>query len=155
MTEQTHNNITNKKLGRPKKVKKETQELVIDWISSGKTLKDFCRKFKIDRKLIYSWIKESPSFALSYEHARQVGCDQIADEIISIIDEPQYIENRTVQQLKDGTTVTKIERVDNWQARRLQAEYRMKLLGKFYPEKYGDAKLEPVTSITYNHILAK
>lgn len=144
-----------KKAGRPKLQVKSIEDSLIDWISEGKTLRTFCRKYKIDRKLVYKWIEEKPAFAVRYNIARQIGCDQIAEQILEIVDVPQYTETTTTQKLKDGTVVNKVERTDNWQSRRLQAEYRMKVLAKFYPEKYGDKNQEPTTSITYNHVLAK
>ena len=155
MVKDTKNAKELKKPGRPRLQAKSIEDSLIDWISEGKTLRTFCKKYKIDRKRIDKWIQEEPAFALKYNNARQIGCDQIAEQILEIVDTPQYNETTTTQKLKDGTVVNKVERTDNWQSRRLQAEYRMKVLAKFYPEKYGDKNQEPTTSITYNHVLAK
>lgn len=75
-----------------------------------------------------------PEFATRFARARERGADAIAHEALEIADNP--VEGvRTETGGKDGT---KEIREDMLGHRKLQIETRLKLLAKWFPQKYGD-----------------
>jgi hypothetical protein len=102
---------------------------ICDWISEGKTLRDYCRQDgKPKYAVIYDWLREDDVFAESYARAREAGHDIIAESILTIVDEmPPPTE-------KGGTDAGFV----SWQKNR--AWTRLQLLAKWNPKKYGDQK---------------
>ena len=92
------------KLGRPKinlkaSPYKETIEEVLFWISSGQTLRAYCRqKNKPCYATIYSWMNipdcnESEEFSKRFVHARERGAEVIGEGLIELMNEtPRMIE---------------------------------------------------------------
>lgn len=102
---------------------------VIDWISEGKTLREFCRqKDKPKYSVVYEWKRADPAFAARFAHARECGFDQLAEEIIEIVDKPVPI---TAHGATDSGYVSK---------QKNQAWARLQLLAKWDPARYGEAK---------------
>jgi hypothetical protein len=123
-----------KRIGRPPEpVPKDHADAIIDWISTGQTLRQWCRDNGIHYSTVYLWMAKDEDFAQRFAQARDIGHDCIADEILEIIDtEPEMAE--TVSQFggskhRDSGHVT-------WLKNR--AEQRLKLLAKWNPKKYGD-----------------
>jgi|694.fasta_scaffold35663_9 hypothetical protein len=113
-----------KKRGRPKKEitpeRIELREALIAWISSGRSLNEFCKLHgSITRQSVYNWIDSDKQFAIQFARARDSGCDVIAEDCQALAD---------------------TEPVDQVQAawRRLQVDTRLRLLAKWHPKKYGD-----------------
>ena len=88
-----------KTTGRPKiKLKaspiKEIIEEVLFWISSGETLRSYCRqKNKPCYATIYSWMniennKDSEEFSKRFVHARERGAEMIGESILESLNEP-------------------------------------------------------------------
>ena len=119
--------------GRPPKDPKADQDVkaeIVEWISSGKTLQDFCRQDKKPApRTIYDWTEKDPEFAAQFARARDLGADAIAEETLSIIDE----EPNTV--VGDGGSRYDSAHVQ-WNKNRV--ELRLKLLAKWNPRRYGD-----------------
>ena len=89
-------------------------------ISTGRTLADVCRMaYAPSRATVHVWSKAFPDFAEAIEAARLDGADAVADEIISIADEP----------VKDAAQASR-------QRNRIDA--RRWVLSKVRPAKYGD-----------------
>tara|TARA_R100001463_G_C3494784_1_gene218389 strand:- start:254 stop:739 length:486 start_codon:yes stop_codon:yes gene_type:complete len=92
------------KLGRPKinlkaSPYKETIEEVLFWISSGQTLRAYCRqKNKPCYATIYSWMNipdcnESEEFSKRFAVARERGAELIGESLIELMNEtPRMIE---------------------------------------------------------------
>lgn len=102
---------------------------ICEWISEGKTLRDYCRQDgKPKYVVIYDWLRDDSDFAERYARAREAGHDVIADEIITIVDQHPP---PTAQGSTDSGYVT-------WQKNR--AWTRLQLLAKWNPSRYGESK---------------
>ena len=117
---------------------KKTEKLIAEVLSRialGETLSSIARDLKFHPTSWSDWVREDEGLRVAYADARDVGADVIADEALGIIDaEPE----RVVQTDSDGKTST--TRMDSaavaWAKNR--AEFRLKLLAKWSPNKYGD-----------------
>ena len=95
-------------------------EDMIQWISSGKTLREWCRQpGKPSHMTVYNWLDANQSLALRFARAREDGHDEIAEQCRMLAD---IVPNDQVEV----------------QWRRLQIDTRLKLLAKWSPNKYGD-----------------
>lgn len=107
---------------------------IIEWISQGKTLREFCRQpGKPSRRSVDEWRLKDPTFAARVARARDCGFDQIADECMAISDTTE--EGITLEEVEDGKTTTK--RGDMLGHRKLRVETRLKLLACWDPRRYG------------------
>ena len=119
------------KLGRPKRLEpdKKIMEEVLFWISSGQTLRSYCRQDgKPCFSTIYAWINKSVEFSERFARARELGSDMIADNIMETMNEtPRIIEGEQ-------------SRIDpSWVAlQKAKADVALKLLSKWFPSRYGD-----------------
>ncbi len=106
---------------------KDHEDAIIEWISDGKTLRDYCRQPNTpDHTTVYDWLDEDESFSHRFARARDIGADAIAQETLNIVDErPPTTDNGAT----DSGYVS-------WQKARV--ETRLKLLAKWNPKKYGD-----------------
>lgn len=118
---------------------------ICDWISEGKTLREFCRQpGKPGYNTVYRWIDANlefvddlgftRQFANAMETARLVGAHYIAEEALQIADTPMVGQIETIGG-KDGPVV---RREDMLGHRKLQVETRLKLLAKWHPKVYGE-----------------
>lgn len=117
----------------PEPVPQKHQDEICEWISTGKTLRQWCRENKIHYSTVYVWLDKDKDFFQRFTRAREIGADCIADEIIEIVDTaPEFAEswsNGGGSKHRDGAHIT-------WLKNR--AEQRLKLLAKWFPQKYGD-----------------
>ena len=84
------------KVGRPPEAVPEAMaEEIVEWISQGKTLRDFCRlEGKPAWRTVYDWQVKDKEFAARIAHARDLGYDAIAEETLEIIDTaPEFAES--------------------------------------------------------------
>lgn len=114
--------------------KTRIKDQVIDWISEGQTLREFCRQEGMPTwSAIYRWQDEDDEFKQRFVRARDIGFDVIAEEALKIADTPvEGIE------YEDGPMGSKQSRKDMLGHRKLQIETRLKLLAKWSPKKYGE-----------------
>ena len=123
------------KMGRPPEaVPEAVAEEIVEWISQGKTLREFCRiEGKPAWRTVYSWMEKDKDFYARIAHARDLGYDAIAEETLEIIDTPpEFAESWS----KDGGSKHRDSAHGAWMKNRV--EQRMKLLAKWSPKKYGD-----------------
>jgi len=107
---------------------------IVEWIAEGKPLRQFCRENAIAWRTIYNWIDANADFSARFTRARDIGADAIAEQALEIADTP--VEGvRTEIGGKDGP---KEVREDMLGHRKLQVETRLKLLAKWFPQKYGE-----------------
>lgn len=111
-------------------------EEVLSRIAQGETLAALAREFNFHPTVWADWCRNDETLAFAYAQAKETGYDVIADDVLRIIDaEPERLREKDA----DGNAVA--GRLDNasvtWQKNR--AEYRMKLLAKWAPNKYGDS----------------
>lgn len=112
---------------------------VIEWVSNGKTLRSYCRQdAKPSRQVIDLWRREDDEFASRFARARDLGCDVIAEEALEIADTQELGEIVT----EDPEKGTIVRREDMLGHRKLQVETRLKLLARWFPQRYGDRATE-------------
>lgn len=119
------------KMGRPPEdVPADIVEELIEWISQGKTLREYCRQpGKPAWRTVYAWMAKDVDFYARFAHARELGHDAIAEETLEIIDTfPMEAVSESGSRLDSGHVA--------WLKNRV--EQRMKLLAKWNPKKYGD-----------------
>jgi hypothetical protein len=123
-----------KRIGRPPEpVPLDKADAIIDWISTGQTLRQWCRDNGIHYSTVYLWMAKDEAFAQRFAQARDIGHDCIADEILEIIDtEPEMAETFS----QNGGSKHRDSGHITWLKNR--AEQRLKLLAKWNPKKYGD-----------------
>lgn len=118
----------------PEPVPKDKADEIIEWISSGQTLREWCRqKGNPSFRTVYDWCDKDEEFASRFARAREVGQDLIAEQCLEIIDtQPEMAISsgaNSESSHRDSAHVT-------WLKNR--AEMRLKLLAKWNPKKYGD-----------------
>jgi hypothetical protein len=139
-----------KKTGRPSTYTKETAEKICELLSDGIPLREICRMQGMPAwRTVYDWMYKDDALgeggvglSAAIAHARDIGCDAIAEECLIIADTPQ-VGKKTVfssGSVKDKGSMTVTEE-DMLGHRRLQIETRLKLLAKFNPKKYGDRQI--------------
>lgn len=114
----------------PEPVPQKKADEIIEWISQGKTLREFCRiEGNPAWTTVYKWLEKDEKFRERFACARDVGADAIAEETIEIIDTfPMMAESESGARIDSGHV--------SWMKNRV--EQRMKLLSKWFPQKYGD-----------------
>jgi hypothetical protein len=118
-----------KPLGRPSEpVPQDKADEICEWITTGRTLREWCRLNHIHYSTVYLWMGKDKDFAQRFAHAREVGHDCIADDALEIID--------TMPLMTGGDNPKYDSAHVAWLRNR--AEYRLKLLAKWNPKKYGD-----------------
>jgi len=141
---------------RGTRTKDERTQIVSDlaaWLSEGKTLREFCRQPGMPNySTVYDWLKEDEALAQRIAHARDIGADAIAEDILSIVDDAR---NDWMEKFdKDGQGIGWALNGDHVQRSKLRAEMRLKLLAKWNPKKYGD-KLDLSGSVDVNMTIAE
>ena len=121
-----------KKMGEtPYPNREKIKEAVVNWISDGKTLQDFCRQEGMPAfRTIYNWQAEDKVFDANIVRARDIGHDSIAEDCLRLADkEPLEVFDEAGNKRYDPGSIA-------W--RKMQIETRTKLLAKWNPKKYGD-----------------
>lgn len=123
-----------KRRGRPSTYTEAVADEVVEWISEGKTLRDYCRQEgKPARRTIDDWRAKDEAFAARIARARDDGFDVLAEECLTIANTPMLGETVTDE---DGKQ--KVVTADMLHHRKLQIETRLKLLAKWDPRRYGE-----------------
>ena len=119
------------KLGRPiEKVDPVESSRICEWIAHGKTLREYCRqKGNVQWRTIYNWLDKDSEFSSRFTQVRMMGADAIAEEALELIDTPPVLTGSEDSPKLDNTHV-------NWMRNR--ADLRLKLLAKWFPQRYGD-----------------
>jgi hypothetical protein len=119
---------------------------IVEWISVGKTLREFCRQEGSPGWVtVYKWIDEDADFRERFAHARDLGADAIAEQALEIADTPMIGQIITSKEWGE-----EIKEEDMLGHRKLQIETRLKLLAKWNPKKYGE-RVEQVHSGSIAH----
>lgn len=125
------------------KDKLDILEKAIALVAQGKTLRDFCRQDGMPSfHAIYDWLNANEEAQRRFTRARETGAEIIAEEGLEILD---TFPMTTGQDGKmDSAHVA-------WLRNRFEG--RLKLLAKWYPQKYGDkTKVEHEGGVTLNII---
>ena len=125
-------------IGRPRQpVPMQHKIAIAAWIAEGKPLQEYCRQPGAPAwRTVYEWQDRDPEFFAMIARARDIGADRIAEQALEILDEIPAMTGADGEQRIDPAFVT-------WQRNR--AEYRLKLLAKWNPRKYGDTLRTEVT----------
>ena len=103
--------------GRPSTYSDEIAERICIRLAAGESLLKICEEDGIPtRATIYDWLAKYPNFADKYAHARNVGLDDMADDVIRLADDDE----KDVQRL------------------RLRVDTRKWYLSKLAPKRYGE-----------------
>lgn len=103
----------------PAKKNPKLIEEVLSRIAQGETLASLGRELDFHPSAWRHWLEGDEGLRIAYADAREIGADVIADDVMQIID----------------TVPANSEEI---QRAKLRAEYRLKLLAKWQPKKYGD-----------------
>jgi predicted DNA-binding transcriptional regulator AlpA len=116
----------------------ELMDTLIDGISDGITLRQLCRIHPISKSEVYRWLKEDAEFAGRFARARELGGDAIAEEIIDIADDGS---NDWIKREQDNGMIVEVPNHEHIQRSKLRVDARLKLLAKWFPQKYGEKTL--------------
>lgn len=107
-------------------------------LADGESLRSICRDPVMPaRATVRDWvINDRHGFAAQYAHARDLGLDEMADDVVTIADTPVVGIKTKTSAL--GTETTEGDMIEH---RRLQVDTRKWYLSKLAPKRYGD-KLE-------------
>ena len=107
---------------------------VLDRISCGEPLRKILREEgKPHWTTFYDWLDKDESMRVRFARAREIGADAIAMEALEIADTP--VMGRRREWGPEGTKEIEDEMLGH---RKLQIDTRLKLLAKWFPQKYGD-----------------
>lgn len=94
----------------------ELYDLIVTELSEGKPLRQIAREQGFGKSSFYDWCKEDETLAGRIARARDEGFEAIAENILEIIDDI----------------------AEDPASRRVRADFRLKLLSKWSPKRYGD-----------------
>jgi hypothetical protein len=131
-------------MGRPKGTRvypKKLEDEICERLANGEFLRAICRDEHMPSwTRIYQWVAEDPAFAARVAHARELGFDVMAEEVIRIANTPlEGIET------EEEAGRLKVKRSDMLGHRRLQVDTMLRLLAKWCPSKYGDRQQVDLT----------
>jgi hypothetical protein len=116
-----------KKMGRPTKYTEELVAEICERVANGTPLREICREDdKPSWVTFYNWLCADNELSLRFARCRELGTDAIAEDAIAILD--------TIPERIDGGKMDSA--YVQWQRNRV--EYRLKLLAKWNPKRYGD-----------------
>jgi hypothetical protein len=121
----------------------EMSERIVEWIANGRPLREFCRLPDTPAWItVYKWLEKDEDFRIRFAYARSLGADAIAEEAMDIADTPQ-IGVRTEEDVRGFKEITE----DMLGHRRLRVETRLKLLAKWFPQKYGERSVQQTQTL--------
>ena len=123
-------------MGQYDERKDEIIDEIVEGLSDGVPLRELCRRDGMPSwRTVYSWMDADAAFAARIAHARDVGYDAIAEDILDIADDGtnDWVERK----MKDGSVKEMLD-AEHVQRSKLRIETRLKLLAKWNPKKYGD-----------------
>ena len=107
-------------MGRPSEYTPERGEAILARLAVGESLRSICTDEGMPhRDTVRAWCDVFPEFSGQYARAREIGLDNLADEVLEIADDV-FVDSDAIQKAK------------------LQVDARKWLLSKLAPKKYGD-----------------
>jgi hypothetical protein len=74
---------------RRKPVPADMADQIVDWLSEGNFLRDFCRRHGAPAtRTVYAWAAKDPEFGRRLRQARDVGEESIRDSYMQLVDSP-------------------------------------------------------------------
>lgn len=97
----------------------EVEERIIDALSNGTALRVVCREEGMPSwRAVYDWMNADEAFATRVAHARDLGFEALAEDILDIADNTPAIS-------------------DHVQRSKMRIDTRLKLLACWSPKRYG------------------
>ena len=125
--------LPTKKNGRPSKYTPELAAEICKRLGTGEPLLQICKDERMpERRTVYDWLERDPDLSAQFAHAREAGCDAIAEGLLEISDTLHFGETQVMGDKNSTTTVA-----DMLGHRKLRIETRLKLLACWNPAKYG------------------
>lgn len=147
MTDDTENKNLG---GRPSKYSDELRKKICSRLATGESLRRICRDKDIpNRSTIHRWIIENigevkegdtvvaEGFYDHYTRARDIGLDEMADEILDISDDGSN--DWMDKELDNGRIITVVDK-EHIARSRLRTENRKWYLSKLAPKRYGNER---------------
>lgn len=105
---------------------------ICDMIAEGQSLRSICRKMELAESSVRRWLLKDGEALAHSAHARELGCDALADECIEIADNPV------------------LDPAD----KRIRIDTRIRLIGK-WSQRYSDKlTVNNNTTVTHKHDLS-
>lgn len=144
-----HNAMTEQRTTKPKRQKrayaggysdadkKRIKSEICERISTGDPLRVICREPGMPGWVtVYAWKDDDEEFAERFARARLLGADAIAEEALEIADDGS---NDWMEKFgRDGESLGYELNGEHVQRSKLRIETRLKLLAKWFPQKYGE-----------------
>lgn len=112
----------------------ELAQKVCDALARTGSLRAVCRELGIGRNTVVDWIvKDIDGFADAYARAKDIGIDELVDEMLEISNTP-VMGTETTQKADGGVEVKTSEMLGH---RKIQIETRRWLAERMAPKKYG------------------
>lgn len=117
-----------KKIGRPSAYTEAIAKKILARLAAGESLRSICSGDGMpNRETVHRWVVDDVcGFYSHYARAREIGLDNMADEIIDIAD------------AEPGALVTGATDSGDVANKRLRVDSRRWYLSKMAPKKYGD-----------------
>lgn len=105
---------------------------ICDGLAEGKSLRSICREKELSESSVRRWLAKDEDAMAHSAHARELGCDALADQCIEIADETG----------RDPAE------------KRVRIDTRIRLIGK-WSQRYSDKLMvKNETTVTHKHDLA-
>lgn len=93
---------------------------LLAWLADGKSVRSFCAAEGAPHfSVIYDWLDKDPVFAKSFDQARRIGAENIAQQCLEIADQRNPLDD------------------DDIAHRKLRIATRLQVLGLWFPALYG------------------
>ena len=107
---------------------------ICERIAEGESLRAICKGEGMpDKSTVLRWLRDDPVFRTQYAEARARGMDEMADELLEIVDDSGLdvvgVNEKTGMPIVDGEAIARA---------RLRYDARRWLMSKLAPKKYGD-----------------
>ncbi|MES2904019.1 MAG: terminase small subunit protein [Pseudomonadota bacterium] len=116
----------------------ELADTIVAGIENGIPLRQLARLHGFSKSWFYVWKNEDEELAGRIARARDIGFDEIAEETLEIADDASndWMERET----EAGNIIPSVNH-EHVQRSKLRIDTRLKLLAKWYPQKYGEKTL--------------
>jgi hypothetical protein len=128
--------VAPRKIGRPTKFTPKLAENMLARIAQGESLNKICKGDDAPNyTTVVRWLNDDESFRKNYAHAKAIGAEKFADEIVDIADDAEgdWIT------LEDGRRICNHENIAR---SKLKVDARKWVAAKLLPKKYGDVAPE-------------
>lgn len=124
-----------KPIGRPTTYTEEVASEICERLSKGETLRSICKEPNMPGvTTVHDWRKKSKEFSVCFAQAREEGFEAIAEECLEIADDG----SNDYMTITKGDVEYNVEDREVTNRSKLRVETRLKLLAKWFPQKYGE-----------------